>query len=150
MSEKKVRIYLDNCCFNRPYDDQNDIKIKVESISKLYIQEQIKNNKIDLIWSYILEFENDQNPYKDKLIAIEKWKNLSIVNINESDDIIVVAENLVKIGIKDKDALHISCALNGGCDYLITTDNGILKKSKLIKNISILNPVDFIAIMEES
>jgi hypothetical protein len=26
-----MRLYLDNCCFNRPFDDQNQLKIKLEA-----------------------------------------------------------------------------------------------------------------------
>lgn len=32
---KKIRVYLDNCCFNRPYDDQSQIKINLEAQAKL-------------------------------------------------------------------------------------------------------------------
>jgi hypothetical protein len=32
-----TRIYLDNCCFNRPYDNQENIKVQIETESKLYI-----------------------------------------------------------------------------------------------------------------
>ena len=34
---KKVCIYLDNCCFNRPYDDQEQITVRLESEAKLEI-----------------------------------------------------------------------------------------------------------------
>ena len=40
----KVKIYLDNCCYNRPYDDQNQLKIELETKAKLYIQDLIVNN----------------------------------------------------------------------------------------------------------
>ncbi len=49
---KKLRIYLDNCCFNRPFDNQNDMKIKIETEAKLSIQEIIKKDEIDVVWSY--------------------------------------------------------------------------------------------------
>lgn len=61
-----MKIYLDNCIFNRPFDNQKDIRIKIETEAKLYIQEQIKNEKIILIWSYILDFENEQNPFDER------------------------------------------------------------------------------------
>ncbi len=32
-----LKIYLDNCVFNRPFDDQSQIKIKLETEAKLYI-----------------------------------------------------------------------------------------------------------------
>ena len=36
-----MRVYLDNCMFNRPFDDQGQIRIRLESEAKLYIQDQI-------------------------------------------------------------------------------------------------------------
>ncbi len=54
--------YLDNCCFNRPYDDQNHQKILLETEAKLNIQQKITIGEIELVWSYILDFENNENP----------------------------------------------------------------------------------------
>ena len=33
-----MRVYLDNCSFNRPFDNQNAVKIKIETQAKLYVQ----------------------------------------------------------------------------------------------------------------
>ena len=38
-------IYLDNCCFNRPFDDQKQIRIQIETEAKLYIQREIPMSK---------------------------------------------------------------------------------------------------------
>lgn len=65
MSEMKI--YLDNCCFNRPFDDQSQLRIKLESEAKLKIQEDIRSGLYKLIWSYILDYENSKNLFrKDK------------------------------------------------------------------------------------
>ena len=59
---KKIILYLDNCCFNRPYDDQEQIAIYLETQAKLFIQSknEIKIiNPIDFI-VYIME-DNDEN-----------------------------------------------------------------------------------------
>lgn len=37
-----LKIYLDMCCYNRPYDDQSQLKVVMETQSKLYIQSLIK------------------------------------------------------------------------------------------------------------
>ncbi len=58
-----MRVYLDNYMFNRPFDDQSQLRVKFETEAKLYIQDKIKNKEIELIWSYILEFENNHNPH---------------------------------------------------------------------------------------
>lgn len=52
-----MNIYLDNCSFNRPFDSQMQLKIFLETQAKLEIQKMIKQNKYDLVWSYILESE---------------------------------------------------------------------------------------------
>jgi len=38
-----MKVYLDNCCFNRPYDDQSHLRIRLEAEAKLKIQEEIRN-----------------------------------------------------------------------------------------------------------
>jgi hypothetical protein len=58
-------VYLDICCFNRPYDDQNQPLIRLETEAKLLIQSEIINNNLRLIWSFILEYENNDNPFHD-------------------------------------------------------------------------------------
>jgi len=62
-----IRLYHDNCAFNRPFDDQSHIRIRLEFETKLYIQERIKEGRMDLVWSYILDIENDQNPFEEKM-----------------------------------------------------------------------------------
>jgi predicted nucleic acid-binding protein len=48
----------------------------------------------------------------------------------------------MKLGLKNKDALHVACALRGKCDYFLTTDRGILNKK--IDGIAVMNPLDFV------
>jgi len=57
-----MRVYLDNCCFNRPFDDQRQIRVFLETQAKLHIQEQIKNEKIELAVSFVSRYENSENP----------------------------------------------------------------------------------------
>ena len=56
-----MRVYLDNCCFNRPYDNQSQIRISLETQAKLYIQDLVRNKELELATSYMLRFENEQN-----------------------------------------------------------------------------------------
>lgn len=47
--EMVLKIYLDNCCYNRPFDDQSQIKIHLEAQAKLYIQAKIREGVYDLV-----------------------------------------------------------------------------------------------------
>lgn len=137
-----MKIYLDNCCFNRPFDDQSQIKIHIESQAKLHIQKSIKQGDYDLVWSYILEYENKMNPFAERKESIIKWKNIAKESIVANRDIVNLAENLGSQGIKPKDALHISCAIYAKCEYFITTDRLLINKK--VEGIKIINPTQFI------
>ncbi|OHD54663.1 MAG: hypothetical protein A2Y33_02465 [Spirochaetes bacterium GWF1_51_8] len=140
---KKQRVYLDNCCFNRPYDDQEQEKIILETEAKLKIQSMIKNEQLDLVWSYILDYENSENPDKTISRAISEWKQYSYIDTEEDAELINLAESIKILGLDSKDALHIACAITGKADYFFTTDKKVLKKGAKIKEIKILNPVKY-------
>ena len=49
----KPKLYLDNCAFNRPFDDKEQLSVEMEAAAKLHIQDEIRDGKYDLIWSYM-------------------------------------------------------------------------------------------------
>ena len=139
-----MKIYLDNCCFNRPFDDQSQLRIKLDSEAKLKIQTDIQAGNLDLVWSYILEAENEANPFEERKRAIREWKNYTIMEINEETALLDKAKMLNQMGFRSKDALHISCAISAGCQYFLTTDDKILNKNVLIEELTIIDPIGFI------
>ena len=143
-----MRIYLDNCCFNRPFDDQAQIRVRLEAEAKLCIQENIRDGTIELAWSYILDFENEANPFEDRRTVITGWKRYAIIDIVATSSLLQKAVTLVvALGLKAKDALHLVCAMAGGCGYFLTTDDEILKRAKDIQGIIVSDPISFICEM---
>jgi len=140
------RLYLDNCSFNRPYDDQTLLKNHLEAEAKLYIQKEILDNNYELAWSYMMDYEISLNPFSDRKNQIIKWKNIAVVDIDESEKVIAMANGIMTKNIKPKDSLHLACAVEAGCNCFITTDSKILNKS--IDNIIVIDPIDFIKMME--
>ena len=61
-----MRIYLDNCCYNRPYDDQSQMRVSLEAQAKLHVQEEINEGKYELASSYMLTYENSKNRIESK------------------------------------------------------------------------------------
>lgn len=142
-----MRIYLDNCCYNRPFDDQSQIKIHLEAQAKLYVQAKIREGVYELVWSYILDYENGKNPYEEKRLAIAPWRTIASTYIaEETEDILAFAESLASKGIKTYDALHISCAVAADCEYYLTTDKKLLNTQ--ISEIKIVSPIAFVNEME--
>ncbi|MEW6264418.1 MAG: PIN domain-containing protein [Thermodesulfobacteriota bacterium] len=139
-----MRVYLDNCCFNRPFDDQKQLRIRLEAEAKLGIQEMILEKTIELGWSYILDFENEMNPFEQRKMVIRQWKAHAAADTNETAALMEKAEELLKRGLSSKDALHLSCAIALKCDFFITTDDHLLKKAADIKEIRIADPIAFV------
>lgn len=142
-----MRIYLDNCCFNRPFDDQTQIRIKLETEAKLYIQTRIKQQHIELAWSYLLDHKNQANPYEDRQETITPWKHQAVVDVSETPEIIEKANTLRQRTLKSKDALHVACAIWAQCDYFLTTDDLLLKKLHDFAEIAVVSPLIFITLL---
>lgn len=145
-----MRIYLDNCCFNRPYDDQAQLRISLETQAKLYVQNLIKKGQIELVTSYILHYENSQNPFEMRKRAITEFmrKNSAIhVDFDKADKIKEKADDIIKTGIKTKDAYHVACALAAECDFFLSTDDRLLKYQT--DKMVLLDPIDFIKRLED-
>jgi predicted nucleic acid-binding protein len=49
-------IYLDLCCFNRPWDDQSSARVRMETEAKLLLQERVRSKQTALVWSYVLSY----------------------------------------------------------------------------------------------
>ena len=141
-------IYMDLCCFNRPFDKQAFKTIYLETEAKLFIQDLIRERRINLAWSYMMSYENSANPDKDKRDSIREWEKLSFCKTFESDEIIRFAKLIRAKGIGVKDSLHLSCAVSLKADYFITVDKGIQKKGDMISEIKIISPIDFITTHE--
>jgi predicted nucleic acid-binding protein len=139
---RKLKIYLDNCCFNRPYDDQTEPNVVVETLAKLYIQELVFKHELDLVWSYVLKFENSKNIFKAKRIAIANWENLSVQFIGKSEPVTNLAKDIMATGIKAFDSLHIACAITAHCDYILTVDKRMAKYRD--ERIIVCNPIEFL------
>jgi len=40
-----MKVYLDNCCFNRPFDDQASMIVSMETEAKLHVQDLIRQGE---------------------------------------------------------------------------------------------------------
>lgn len=145
----KIRIYLDNCCYNRPYDDQAQMRIHLETEAKLYIQKMIVEGEVYLTTSYVLEYENSRNRVQSKRQAIADFisENESYyVGVERREVIEQEAELIMQTGVKEKDALHVACSIYARCDYFVTTDDRLLKYQS--SEVAIVTPGEFIRRLE--
>ncbi len=143
-----MRIYLDNCCYNRPYDDQSQLRISLEAQAKMHIQSMIRNDELELVTSFMLTFENSKNRIEEKRNAITAFmESYSSVYVGSEwrEKVDLIANEIMSTGVKSADALHTACAILAHCDYMLTTDDRLLKYKS--DKIRVVNPTGFIMIL---
>ena len=144
MASVSLRVYLDNCCFNRPFDDQSQVRVRLETEAKLDVQRRIKDSELELAWSYVLDYENQATPFEERREAIARWKRAAAVDIEETPLLLRRAAEIAALSVPPKDALHLASALVAGCAFFLTTDDRIIKKMREYTGIAVMNPVQFV------
>ena len=141
-----IKIYLDNCCYNRHFDDLSQEKYYMEASAIEIILNKYINRKIEIFGSMAIEFEILKISNGNKKRQVEDlYDVLELQEIEYSDKIINRAKELRKYNIKEMDALHIAFVECGNVDYMITTDKKLINASKKSNaKIKIFNPVKFI------
>jgi hypothetical protein len=89
------------------------MRIFLETQAKLHIQQLIIQKKLKLVCSFILRYENNENPNISNRDSIAQFFiNASEYVGNENmEDIRKMADEFMKQGIKMKDATHLACAI---------------------------------------
>ena len=63
-----MRIYFDNCCIQRPFDDKSQIRIRIDAEAVISIIEIIEEKKIELVTSSIVELELSKTPDPERVV----------------------------------------------------------------------------------
>ena len=140
-----MRVYLDNCCYNRPFDEQTQLRIRLETVTKLAVQLLMAAGSVEYAWSKALDYEISFNPFPKRKTSILWWRDGAAEYIDTTEAIIGRGEEIESLGVKPKDALHLASAEKANCDFFLTTDKGILKKVSSLGKMKVVNPIQFIS-----
>jgi len=142
-----LKVYLDTCCLNRPFDDQMQDRIRLEAEAVLAVLSRIENGEWTWVGSEVLLDEIEQTP--DAL----KWSRTKLlsryihqmigIGYREGER----ARALQQEGFQVFDALHLACAESAQADVFLTTDDRLLKltkrKSKQL-HVRVKNPLTWV------
>jgi predicted nucleic acid-binding protein len=125
--------------------------VKNETNAKLFIQQLLRLNSLDLCTSFVLikEIQADKDDVKVKNILsfIAECTSGIYVSDKNMEKLKEHTAQIISTGVKEMDAVHVACAVLAECDYFITVDKRLLKyKSDRIK---IVNPIEFVEIWED-
>lgn len=138
-------LYLDLNCFNRPFDDQTQERVAVETASVLAVLNRVVIGVDSLVWSDALDFENSRHPLIDRRGEIARWGRTAITSIPVDDRVGERAKQLATKGFGPLDAVHVACAEAGRCDRFLTCDDRLLRASRG-SSLAVLvqNPRDYV------
>ncbi|MBK1707036.1 PIN domain-containing protein [Halochromatium glycolicum] len=131
-----MKVYLDNCCFNRPFDDQSNHRIHLESEAVKAILSQCDCGDWDLVVSDISLYEIANTPEPERRQKLQSFIKLAVKKAALTQDIRQRARMFEMAGIKAFDALHLASA-EDYADIFLTVDNKLYKKARILNDLRI-------------
>ncbi len=140
-----MKIYMDVCCLNRPFDNQGQDRIYLESEAILTILARCQSGEWALAASAVIELELSKMTNVEKLEKVRALYSLATGRLEVSEQIFQRARQLQGQGLKLFDSLHLALAEIHRQDVLLTTDDGFLTVAKRVgSGIPVLNPVSWL------
>lgn len=143
-----MRVYLDVCCLNRPFDDQSQVRIRFESEAIALVFGMLAAGQHTWVSSEVVEDEVLRSPHEDRRVWILDLLQQADERLAIGDACVRFAQSLAARGLSAMDALHVAAAETGGCDILLTTDDALLRKARALQpplRVRIENPVRWVA-----
>ena len=141
-----VKIYLDNSALNRPFDDQSQERIRLETESVLLLLSHLERREWTWLGSQALEIEIDRTADIEQLARLRRVLKFvsAVIEIGEKE--LARATQLQQWGFMGFDAVHLACAESGKADVFLTTDDRLLKRAKRLEKrlqVKVENPLDW-------
>ncbi len=140
-----MKIYLDCCCYNRPFDDQTQERVYLETQIIEGILRSCQSGVYELVGSSTLSFEISRINDLDKREQVIRLYSSITSYVNVDDDIESRAKDIrSQSNIRTYDSYHVALAERANADVMITTDVKLEKMASRLKlNVKVINPVRF-------
>lgn len=141
-----MKVYLNCCVLNRPFDDQSQERIRLETEAIILVLARLERKEWTWLGSQALEIEIDRTPdieQQSRLRQINEFVN-STIEIGKQE--LEHASELQNLGFIGFDAVHLACAEKGKADVFLTTDDRLLnlaKKQAKKLRVRVENPLDW-------
>ena len=146
-SSFEMKIYLDVCCLNRPFDDQTQARVRLEAQAVLAILDRVSEGKWEWVSSEAVDLEISKAPDKEQGDRVHFLMGVISRTASIEDREAKRARQLEALGFHAFDVLHIACAESAQVDVLLTTDDrflGVARRVKDILQVRVANPLQWL------
>lgn len=140
-----MRIYLDNTCLNRPFDDQRQFRVRLEADAIVRIMKRIDSGEWEQVSSDMATIEINAL-VDDRLrsqVAMLMPETAAVMPLSPA--MIGRADQLEQLGFKPADALHLAAAEAALADIFLTCDprvTRLARRNKRRLTVKVANPLD--------
>lgn len=122
-----MRIYLDVCCLNRPFDDQRQERVRLEAEAVLTILRRVESGIWELAGGEVVDFETGRMADLERRQRVRALAGLATTRLAVNSVTKARAQEWTVLGLKPVDALHLACAEGAAVDVFLTTDDRLLR-----------------------
>lgn len=143
-------LYLDMNIYKRPFDDQSQMRIRLETVAITMIFSLVESGRLSARWSFVLDYENSRDPILERREFVARVAQVCRGTIEPDEAIRSLARTLADTHeMQGRDALHVAAAELSGCDYLVTCDDRLVRQGRRLKEqgvltLVVINPVELL------
>jgi hypothetical protein len=139
-----MRVYLDLCCLKRPFDDQSQVRVHLESEAILALL-SAAGSRLELVHTRAHDLENEQNKVPTRAARVREWLSATALTDLADGPTTTRTAELVALGFKSFDAFHLASAEGARSDAFATCDDRLLAaahRHAAVLRIRVVKPVD--------
>ena len=138
-------MYLDVCCFKRPFDDAKQARVRREAEAVAAVLDAAADGRVRLVRSPAHDVENERNPREDRRVATRLWLEVAAIEASANPGAATRARGLAALGFSPLDALHLAFAEQSNAAWFATTDDALLKRARAHRqqlHVEVVGPED--------
>jgi len=148
-----MKLYLDVCCLNRLFDDQEQGRIAIEAAAVIRILRMIDTGRLTDYSSEMAEIEIEKMRDVDRRRKVKAFLPPDERIMPLSAEVLDAADRLVAEGFHLADAVHLAAARELNVDVVLTVDDKLLKRAaRNAERVGcrVLNPVTFLEEVDDA
>jgi predicted nucleic acid-binding protein len=142
-----MKVYLDVSCLNRPFDDQGQMRIRLETEAVTLILEQFDSGTWEHVSSEMARIEIDAMPDAERRARVTLLLPEEKAILKLTPGVFDRAAALEKLRFKPADALHVAAAEELAADALLSCDDRLCRLAERVAGqlrVRVVNPLDWL------